>query len=260
MFLVAALAVVTALSLWVVQQSWTRFNSLERRLTSGLRESFRPAADFHARLEKLNNTMLRFTARRESAALTEFQQASAALNRWIDQHDPQVHKESDLTTKQEQKLFTQINDTYDDYLRAANIVLSNRQPAVVPAEGFAQLDRFEQQSQRLLTLGSQLADAHRRAQETFLDEANRALGVLRGLMIAAIIVMILLVGALGVVSYRDLIAPLRVRLVQSEALLERQEKLATLPPLAAGIAHEIRNPLTSIKARLNRLDYFVAPT
>jgi signal transduction histidine kinase len=42
-------------------------------------------------------------------------------------------------------------------------------------------------------------------------------------------------------------------LVERETLLERQEKLATLGTLASGIAHEIRNPLTSIKARLYTL-------
>jgi len=253
LYLVAGLAVMAALSVWAVQQSWRRFNSLERRLTSGLLESFRLADDFQTRLQLLNNTMLRFTARREPSDLAAFQQASDRLNRWIDQHDPQMNKESNLTTEQEQQLFRRINVAYDDYLRAANNVLSNRQSAVVTAESFAQLDQFEQQSQHLLTLGSQLANAHQQAKESFLGEANRALGVLRLLMIAAIIVMIVLVGVFGVVLYRDWIAPLRVRLVQSEALLERQEKLATLGTLAAGIAHEIRNPLTSIKARLYTL-------
>lgn len=252
-FLVAALAVIAALTLWAEQHSWRRISSLERRLTSGLLESFHLADDFQSRLQKLNNTMLHFIARREPSTWGEFQQASAALNRWIDQHDPQLNKNSKLTTERERQLVHQINDVYDDYLSAANDVFSNRQPAVVAEQAFAQLDHLERQSQRLLTLGSQLADAHRQAEEVFLDDANRALAVLRGFLMTAIIIMVVLVGVLGLAIYRDLIAPLRVRLVQSEALLKRQEKLATLGTLAAGIAHEIRNPLTSVKARLYTL-------
>lgn len=42
--------------------------------------------------------------------------------------------------------------------------------------------------------------------------------------------------------------------LEAEQLLERQEKLATLGTLTAGIAHEIRNPLTSLKARLYTLE------
>jgi len=42
--------------------------------------------------------------------------------------------------------------------------------------------------------------------------------------------------------------------LQAERMLERQEKLATLGTLTAGIAHEIRNPLTSLKARLYTLE------
>lgn len=57
-------------------------------------------------------------------------------------------------------------------------------------------------------------------------------------------------GALALLVYQGIVVPLQKRLRQSQRVMERQEKLSSLGVMAAGIAHEIRNPLTSIKVRL----------
>src|ERR1044071_4029978 len=50
--------------------------------------------------------------------------------------------------------------------------------------------------------------------------------------------------------WRIVVMPLRMKLVERETIIEHQEKLAAFEQLAATLAHEIRNPLTTINARL----------
>ncbi len=253
LLLMVALVLVAGFALWGVQNSWRRISELEQRLTAGHLESFRLADDFQGRLHNLNNSMLRYVTSRRPADWSQFEQASDKLNRWIDENDPRLNRNSKLSTDRERRIFQQLNDLYDEYLRAARSVRTNQQPALVSHELFDQLAEFERQSKGLVELGTQLAAAHRDAEESFLTAANDSLRNLRALLSCSVLTMLGLVAVLGWVIYRDMIAPLRIKLVQSQELLERQEKLATLGTLAAGIAHEIRNPLTSVKARLYTL-------
>jgi len=85
---------------------------------------------------------------------------------------------------------------------------------------------FEKQSRLILNLGLQLAQAHRASLDNFLTDSKKSLNYLRFLLLTSLALLLLAGAGLAVAVYRELIAPLRVKLVESQALVERQEKLA----------------------------------
>src|SRR4029077_19376824 len=135
-----------------------------------------------------------------------------------------------LTSDLERKAFQELNQAYDEYRTAARAVHSNELPALVNLNSklYAQVYAFDVQAQRMSDLVHQLADAHRIAEAGFLASANASLAHVRRILVSSLVMLLALVAAMGWVIYRDMIAPLRTKLVQSQTLLERQEKLVTL--------------------------------
>jgi signal transduction histidine kinase len=253
-FLIAAVIAVAGATIFGLSTAWHRVQQLESKLSGSRIESFRLAAEVQRDLLNLNNFMLRYAMVRNPQQWAQFQQAGGDLERWIHDRDPSRNPKSSLATEPERQSFQELTQAYGDYLAAARAIHSNAQPALVVSGQLGQLDAFDVQAQRMRELAGRLAEVHRRAEAGFLASANADLSNLRTFLNASVMLLLTLVAAMGWVIYRDMIAPLRTKLVQSQTLLEKQEKLATLGTLAAGIAHEIRNPLTSLKARLYTLE------
>lgn len=220
---------------------WHLVHSIRQRAESVTFDSFHISEQFEARLHQVNDKVFRYSLQQAPNARSGIAQELNELAEWL------AENRALSVSAQQRDILADLETLYARYATHAAMIFQTNGVQVAPAPWRAEKEALMAQ---ILALSANLNTAEKAALSESKTQIRNDVQLLFRRLVFSSLVLVAMGAVLAWCVFGGIIAPLRSRLRQSEAVVERQEKLSSLGVLAAGVAHEIRNPLTSIKARL----------
>ena len=239
-----AIAGVALLIIAIDRNLWRQLARLQEQFAEVRAERFYFGIQFRLNLRTVREDLVDLQLSNAAVDRQRFRSEAGELKAWL------LAKTKNLATPEERADCQRLTMAYNEFLTHIESLVQAQDSK--PRNGsFAQsYEDVRRASQPLLTLCDGMVRVERGGFMAFLSDSDTALISLQRLLVLSLLLLIALAAALVALVYRGMIALLRAELNESRAIIERQEKLASLGVLGAGVAHEIRNPLTAIKFRL----------